>query len=105
MEWCTATWCAELFKNLEKREKAQKTQNCRTNGQIEAHFRFIKQDLLCGRLRLRPSEFLTEYLKDIRGRINERKMPNIGKGKKGKRELLSVEEKWKKRRKESKYTD
>lgn len=75
------------------------------NGKIEAHFRFVKQDLLRERSRLRPSKFVTKYLMDIRGRINDRKMPHIGKSKKGKRELLSVEEKWRKQRNESKYTD
>lgn len=83
--------------NCKTSHTAAENQRCRMNGQIESHFRFIKQDLLGGISRLRPSIFLNKYLTDIRGRINEAMMPCIGRNKKRKHEMLSVEEKWSRR--------
>ena len=65
-------------------------------------YRYVKQDLLRNRLRLRPTDFLRPLLTDVKGRLNEQKLPPLQPTRI--KELAECEEIWRpKKKRSSKY--
>lgn len=81
-------------------------QRCKTNGEVESHFRYVKRNLLQSRLRLRHSIYLKIFLVNLRRSVNDLKLPTLKVIGKRVLEVTAEEEKWKKRRvTNSAYTD